>query len=226
MDTLARGGHPSYDSAMFSLLFQEPILFILWVAAILIALSLHEYSHALVGTLLGDPTAKRMGRLTLNPAAHVDALGFLALITVGFGWGKPVPFNAYNLKNQRWGPVLIALAGPAMNLVLAIISGLTLRLLLPGLGAENLLIQFLELLAYLNFGLMLFNLIPIPPLDGSKLLLAVLAGPRYQKTRFFIETRGPWLLIALVIADSFLGLNVFSGLFRLVSSLMNALIGV
>ena len=95
---------------MLSLLFQNPILFVTWVLAILFALTVHEFSHALTGTLLGDMTAKRLGRLTLNPAAHVDTLGLIGLVLVGFGWGKPVPYNTYNLRDQKWGPVTIALA--------------------------------------------------------------------------------------------------------------------
>jgi Zn-dependent protease len=211
---------------MVSLLFQNPIVFAAWVLAILVALSVHEFSHALVSTTLGDPTAKRLGRLTLNPAAHVDLLGLLALVTVGFGWGKPVPYNAYNLRNQKWGPVLIALAGPAMNLVLALGLGLLVRVLLPMLGDSNLLIQFLYLSLMLNLSLMLFNLLPIPPLDGSKILLTVLSGPQAARTRIWLETRGPWLLIGLVVADAVLGLGVFDWLYRVMTALTNLIVGV
>lgn len=211
---------------MFPLLFQQPILFVVWVLAILIALSVHEFSHAWVSTLLGDDTAKRMGRLTLNPMSHVDLLGLLALVTIGFGWGKPVPYNAYNLRNQKWGPTVIALAGPGMNLFVALVLSLTLRLLLPGLGENNLLVQFLFLSVYLNVALLLFNLIPLPPLDGSKLLLTLLHGSSADRARHFLETRGPLILIGLVISDTLFNLGIFSGLFRLISGFISIILGV
>lgn len=210
---------------MLSLLFQQPLLFLVWILAILIALSAHEFSHALAGTWLGDTTAKRMGRLTLNPVAHVDPFGLLALVTIGFGWGKPVPFNPYNLRDQKWGPSLVALAGPAMNLVLATVLGLFLRIVGPALGSENLLVQFLFLSVFLNIALLLFNLIPVPPLDGSKLLLAALSGKRHEQARRFLETRGPMILLALIIADLLFGVNVFGWLFRAVTTIASFIAG-
>lgn len=213
-----------YHPRMLSLLFQEPILFVIWVLSILMALTVHEFSHALIGTALGDETAKRMGRLTLNPAAHIDTLGLLALITVGFGWGKPVPYNAYNLRNQKWGPVLIALAGPGMNLAVAVTLGVILRLVASSLGDANLLVQFLYLSVYLNLALLFFNLIPIPPLDGSKVLLAILRDrPGTLGIRTWIETKGPWLLIGLIVADMVLNVHLFSGLFGLITGFMGLL---
>ena len=214
-----------YHLFMFSLLFQQPLVFIAWLVAILIAFSAHEFSHALVGTWLGDMTAKRMGRLTLNPLAHVDPFGFLSLVIVGFGWGKPVPFNPYNLRNQKWGPVAIALAGPAMNLLLATIFGLTFRLVAPHLSDSNLLVQFLLLSIFLNLGLLLFNLIPLPPLDGSKVLIALLHRPSTDHIRVFLEIRGPALLFMLIILDLMLNIHIFSGLFRLVERLASAIVG-
>ena len=210
--------------SLLSLLFKQPLVFFVLVAVFIMVLSVHEYAHALVGYWLGDNTAKRMGRLTLNPLAHIDPLGFVALLTVGFGWGKPVPFNPYNLKYPRWGPTLVALAGPGSNLILGLICALLFRFLFPSLGDQNLLTVFLLYAAYLNFALMLFNLIPIPPLDGSKVLLSALADPRYQAIRFFLETKGSMLLIGLIFLDAFGGVGIFSwlssaanGLFRLVT---------
>ena len=210
--------------SLLSLLFKQPLIFFVLVAVFVMVLSVHEYAHALVGYWLGDNTAKRMGRLTLNPLAHIDPLGFVALLTVGFGWGKPVPFNPYNLKYPRWGPTLVALAGPGSNLILGLICALLFRFLFPSLGEQNLLTVFLLYAAYLNFALMLFNLIPIPPLDGSKVLLSALADPRYQAARFFLETKGSMLLIGLIVLDAFGGVGVFSwlssaanGLFRIVA---------
>ena len=106
---------------ILGLLFSQPVLFIAWIAAILVALSVHEFSHALAGTVLGDNTAKNMGRLTLNPLAHLDMIGTLMLLIVGFGWGKPVPFNPFNLKYPKWGPAIVALAGPFANLICVVI---------------------------------------------------------------------------------------------------------
>lgn len=205
---------------LLSLLFQDPLLFFVVISVFLLALSIHEFSHALAGYLLGDLTAKRMNRLTLNPLAHVDVLGFLALITVGFGWGKPVPFNPFNLKYPRWGPVMIAAAGPFANLLLGTLCALLYRFLLPSLGEGNLLTLFLSYSAYLNYLLMIFNLIPVPPLDGSKALIAILAAPSYRSVREFIETKGPFILIGLILVDSFLPFSVFSWIGHWAASLV------
>jgi Zn-dependent protease len=201
---------------IFSTLFNEPLIFFVWVFAILIALSVHEFAHAWAGTWQGDNTAKALGRLTLNPIAHVSGLGFIMLLFVGFGWGKPVPFNPYNLRNQRYGPLLISLAGPASNLIMAIITGLILKLLIfyQVFPPTNLLIQFLNIFVILNVILMVFNLIPIPPLDGSKILPAILHGQKYQKFLVTLETQGPIVLIFLLILDSIVGINIFGHLFN------------
>ncbi|MBI2099232.1 site-2 protease family protein [Candidatus Uhrbacteria bacterium] len=200
----------------FNLLMESPLGFVVWVIAILTALTVHEFSHALASTVLGDSTARNSGRLTLNPLAHIDLLGFLALIFVGFGWGKPVPFNPYNLSVKRWGPALVGLAGPAANLFFAGISVLVLKTLrlTTDLSVSNLLIQFLFLFLTINLILLLFNLIPVPPLDGSKLLFAVLSSPKYAPMMLSMETRGPLILLAIILLDSFFGLGIFSLLFR------------
>ena len=196
-----------------SLLAQNPLYFIAWVAAILIALTFHEFSHALAAHWLGDQTAKRMGRLSLNPLVHLDPIGFLALVLIGFGWGKPVPYNPYNLRYPKWGSTLVAAAGPVSNLVMIVIFGLVFKFVHPFLPLDNLLLAFLELLIQLNLILCLFNLIPVPPLDGSKFLLSALAAPEHYKTRFFLETRGPLLLLGLILLDSLSGLNLLSTVF-------------
>jgi Zn-dependent protease len=196
-----------------SLLYQNPLYFIVWVAAILIALTVHEFSHALAAYYLGDQTAKRMGRLTLNPLAHLDPIGFLALVLVGFGWGKPVPFNPYNLRYPKWGSAMVAAAGPLSNIISVVVFGLVLKYAAPYLATGNLLTEFLTLLVVLNLVLCLFNLIPIPPLDGSKFLLSALTAPEHYKARFLLETRGPIILLALIILDSLSGLNILSTVF-------------
>ncbi len=211
---------------MLTLFLNEPLVFFTWVLAFLIALSVHEFSHAWSATLQGDATARRLGRLTLNPVAHIDLIGLLAVFFIGFGWGKPVPFNPYNLKWPKWGPVLVAFAGPLSNLVFASVSLLLLEVVGPRLGLDNLLTIFLLVSAQLNVALLAFNLIPLPPLDGSKALLALLEHPKYAVTREFIETRGPALLLLLVVADSFMRLGLFSGLIRFVWDLIARILPV
>ncbi len=209
-----------------NLLMETPLAFVAWIIAILLALSVHEFSHALASTLMGDSTAKVSGRLTLNPMAHVDLLGFAALIFVGFGWGKPVPFNPYNLSIKKWGAAIVGLAGPAANLVMVSISVIVLKILqfTTDLPVSNLLIHFLFLFLAINLILFLFNLLPIPPLDGSKLFFAVFSSPKYASLRYWLESRGQIILIAVIILDSFLGLRIFSRLFGGVLSFIYTLI--
>lgn len=194
------------------------MLLLAWIAAIVVVLTIHEFSHALVGTLLGDSTAKDSGRLTLNPLSHISWLGFFMLLLVGFGWGNPVPYNPYNLKYQRFGPAMVALAGPISNLILALIAGFILKFVLVGqiIGIDNLLAQFLNLLIVVNIVLLVFNLLPIPPLDGSKVLFSIISDRRYDNFRFMMEQRGPVILLLIIIGDNFLNLNILSGLFSLV----------
>ncbi|MBU1131638.1 site-2 protease family protein [Patescibacteria group bacterium] len=196
-------------------LLGEPVMLVAWIMAILVVLTVHEFCHALAGTLLGDSTAKDSGRLTLNPLSHVSWLGFFMLLLVGFGWGKPVPFNPYNLKYQRFGPALVAVAGPLSNLLLAIISALALRLVITYqiVPPENLLVHFLNLLIGLNIVLMAFNLLPIPPLDGSKILFSIISDFRYAHIRDFLEQHGPTILLGVIILDNIIGLNLLSSLF-------------
>jgi len=190
-----------------NLILEQPALGVAWVAAILLALAFHEFAHAAVSTILGDPTARDEGRLTVSPLAHVDLLGFLMLLLVGFGWGRPVPFDPRRLRFPRWGPTLVALAGPLTNLVGVVVAGIAIAAIerTSMLPANNLLVLFLAFSFQINLVLLLFNLIPIPPLDGSKVLLSALDAPRYDHARFFLETRGPMLLLMLVIVDSVLG---------------------
>lgn len=212
---------------LLSLLAQEPLLFVVLVSALVLTLSVHEAAHAWVGSLLGDLTAKRLGRLTLNPLAHIDPIGFLMVLFVGFGYAKPVPFNPYNLRDQRWGPALIAAAGPGSNLILGTICAVAYGILAPILGASiaipwaqtNLLLLLLAWLGLINFALMAFNFIPIPPLDGSKVLLALLGGPQHARIRMFLETQGPSLLLLLIFLDIVLNLGIFSWIFGFASGL-------
>lgn len=205
-------------------LLSQPVVFIAWLAAIIYVLTVHEFCHALAGTLLGDQTAKQAGRLTLNPLSHVSWLGFIMLLFVGFGWGKPVPFNPYNLKFPRVGPALVAGAGPLSNLLSAIIFIGLFKIFFPSLhplfiiasgvtpDSLNLAAVFLSLAIFLNLILMIFNLIPIPPLDGSKILMTVISGAKYAKIRYTLEERGPMILFLIIILDSFAGTSIFNGL--------------
>lgn len=158
----------------------------------------HEFAHAWMADYLGDDTAKRMGRLTLNPLPHIDLFGtilmpvFLFLISGGsflFAYAKPVPYNPYNLRNQKTGPALVGLAGPAANLMVAIVFGLLVRFLPSGNFSE-----LLSIIVYANVLLMVFNLIPIPPLDGSKILYAILPD-RWANVRMFLDRYGFFILL-------------------------------
>lgn len=194
------------------LLFGSPALALAWIAAIFAVLTLHEFSHALMAKIRGDRTAEREGRLTLNPVSHIDPTGLILLLLFGFGWAKPVPYNPYNLKDPKWDSVRVALAGPGSNLLLAIVGGLAFRFLVVGgmLGPLNLLSIFIFLTIILNLFLMLFNLIPIHPLDGSKLFFALFDKPQHAELRQFVAHRGPQILLILVLLSAFTPLNIFS----------------
>ena len=212
--------------SLLNTLLEAPLNFLVIILAFLVSLSVHEACHAWAASLLGDQTAKRQGRLTLNPLAHIDIWGFLALITVGIGWGKPVPFNPYNLRNPRLGPVLVAGAGPFSNLVMGAISALAFRFLVPVFSQNSMLIYFFFTSSYINFLLCLFNLIPLPPLDGSKALLAFLSRPRYYSARVFLETQGPVLLIALIMIDFVFNIGMFNWLSYAANALTTILTGL
>lgn len=185
-------------------------MFFAWAVSMIFAITIHEFSHALAGTLLGDPTAKNQGRLTLNPIKHMDIWGTLLMLFVGFGWGKPVPFNPYNLKNQRIGPAIVALAGPFSNLILVVIFVLLLKFVYPltGLGEGNALFDFLYTFILINALLLSFNVIPVPPLDGSKLLFALLP-PSAENVKMFLDKYGFFVLIGLLL----IGGSLFSRYF-------------
>jgi len=201
---------------LISLLTSNPLLFIVAVIAIVYAITIHEFSHALAGKFEGDGTAESAGRLTLNPLSHIDPWGFLLILFVGFGWGRPVPFNPLFLKHHKWGPAFISLAGPVSNLTSVIFFGVILKVVAVThfLPADNYFVVFLEWLVLLNALLGLFNLIPIPPLDGSKLLFSALPKtPAILRFQMTMDRYGPVIIIGLFLLDAFSGLSIFSALF-------------
>ncbi len=191
-------------------LLETPTFFALWVVAVVFGITIHEFSHGLSARLQGDPTAEQAGRLTLNPLAHIDWVGFFLLVVAGFGWAKPTPYNPHNLKYKRFGGALVALAGPLSNIAAVIVFGIALAVIdrFALLPFDNLLVFFLQLLVMINVLLAVFNFIPIPPLDGSKMLYSLL-GNRQPQLVAFLERYGVWLLLALV----FLGGSWLSALF-------------
>lgn len=184
----------------------DPIILIIQIAILLMSVVIHEVSHGAMANYLGDPTAKYAGRLSLNPIKHLDPWGsllvplFLLIIRspVLFGWAKPVPVNFYNLRNQKYGPALVAGAGPGSNIIIALIFGLTLRF--APLGAsiytQN-LAQIFIYIVILNLLLAVFNLLPIPPLDGSKILFSILPS-KCQHIAVSMERYGMILLLFVI----------------------------
>ena len=184
----------------------DPIILIIQLAILLMSVVIHEVSHGLMANHLGDPTAKYAGRLTLNPIKHLDLWGSfiipLSLLIIGspilFGYAKPVPYNPYNLKNKKWGPAIVATAGPGSNLIIALIFGLSLRFMAFGNSVymQN-LVQIFAYIVLLNLLLAVFNLVPIPPLDGSKILFALLPY-KYQQLSFQMERYGLILVLFFI----------------------------
>ncbi len=179
------------------------------VAALLISLTIHEFSHALAAYVQGDETAYRMGRLTLNPIAHIDPMGTIFLpgllliagSPVMFGWAKPVPFDPLNLRNARMGSLIVGLAGPFSNLLMCVVFGIALKLSLGFFDPSNYLILFFANLMVMNFVLGVFNLIPIPPLDGSRILTTLL--PQHLLyIADFLEQYGNYIIIFLLIINA------------------------
>lgn len=169
---------------------------------IILALSFHEFAHARVSDWLGDRTPRLAGRLTLEPWAHLDLIGTLMLIFFGFGWAKPVPIDPYNYENPRWGLLFVSLAGPLMNLVLGLLLAFPLVLGWGwfGPGTGSILYRLLQSAFFINVALAVFNLLPLPPLDGSKVLSAIL--PEGQQVIFEqLEAYGPIILMFLLVTN-------------------------
>ena len=174
--------------------------YILLIPAIIIAMSVHEAAHAYSAYYYGDDTAQRYGRLTLNPFAHIDWLGFLLLLVAGFGWAKPVPVNPANFKgNIRVADFVVSVAGITVNFITAVIALFILTHV--SIGNEGLSL-FLEKLAQISIVLAAFNILPIPPLDGSKMLAAILPGKAHEII-WFLDRYGMFILLLLMFTGAF-----------------------
>ena len=194
--------------------FMQVVDFVFSIAVLIMSVVIHEVSHGYMAYSLGDPTAKHEGRLTLNPLKHLDPFGSVLLPALTymlggfiFGWARPVPYNPYNLKNQRWGPALVGVAGPVSNIAIALVFGLMLRF-----GEWPVFTPFgqaLALIVFINLLLAIFNLVPIPPLDGSKVLFAI-TSRRWPELEYFMER---WGLVILIFFIFFLFRFIFPVIF-------------
>jgi Zn-dependent protease len=181
-----------------------------FLPGIILGLTVHEFCHALVAHMCGDSTSKDQGRVTLNPLKHIDPLGFIMLIFAGFGWAKPVQFNEQNLRNPKTDVIKIALAGPLSNAVIAMILSVIFSLLTSALPAYQghglqILNEVFLYAIYINWGLFIFNLIPLPPLDGSHLLFHQLR--RYPALHAGLYKYGSFILIGLLITTTITKIN-------------------
>jgi len=187
------------------------------IPALLLALTIHEYSHARVAVWMGDNTPKFLGRVTLNPIAHLDPIGLIMLWLVQFGWAKPVPVNPNNFQDRRKGMMLVSFAGPGSNIIVAFIAAILITLLGKVQMLTGPVYEILRLTYIYNLIFAVFNLIPIPPLDGSKILASLLPG---KQAEIFerIEPYGTFILIALIY------IGVISSITTPLISLLSAII--
>jgi len=203
------------------------------ISALIISIVFHEMAHGYAANALGDPTARLAGRLSGNPLVHLDLLGsiivpgllFFGNAGILFGWAKPVPYNPYNLNNKKWGEALVAVAGPAVNILLAIIFAVIIRLA-EILQLSSSFVDLASYIVYINLLLAVFNMLPFPPLDGSKILMALLPFAAQQKYRQMIATVEQFGFI-VTFAFIFIFINVFWGPFsKVVGTLFEVLTGI
>lgn len=208
---------------MISYLFSNPLIFIIYFIAILVAIAIHEFSHAWAADYLGDPTPRLQGRLKLNPLVHIDKIGMLFLLFFGFGWGKPVQFDPYNLKEPRRDAAIISLAGPSSNFILAIILSILLKLFI-FLQLNFLIIigSFIFIpMIKMNIILGVFNLLPIYPMDGFKIVAGILPEEKAQEWNQ-LQRYGMIFLILLIfpIAGSSMLNNILQPIVDFISNLL------
>jgi len=191
---------------ILNLLSNPPYLFGV-IAGFIIGFTFHEFSHAWMANRLGDNTARLSGRLTLNPLSHVDLLGTISLVIIGFGWGKPVPLNPNKIKDPN-GTIKVALSGVTANLIVALVFGLILRVATAsGIAIDNsTFMNFVSGILFVNLMLIAFNIIPIPPLDGSKVIEGFLS---YESIVRY-EQAGPMVLYAIIIGQIFFNIPILS----------------
>ena len=198
------------------------------VPAVLIALTVHELSHAFVALRLGDDTPKALGRLTINPIKHIDPLGFILLVVAGFGWAKPVVINRAKLKKPLRDDILIALAGPFSNLVFAVVIVFLLKVVLalalfPGKATTDLVVSFFVVFAAINVSLGLFNLLPIPPLDGSHAIASLLSLKSSSGAALFFKY-GSYALLGIIVLERIVNVDILP-IGRAVRAIVMALLG-
>ena len=179
------------------------------IPVMLLALTIHEWAHAYSAYRLGDPTAQRLGRMTLNPLAHLDLFGTVALVLIGFGWAKPVPVDPRNLRNPRQDMMKVAAAGPISNLLQAAVFGIVLRFIdVAGPGSTpDFLVRMVTYGIFINCALAVFNLIPVPPLDGSKILYGVIPGMTNEQV-WKLERYGPMVLMGIIFIGFLTGFSI------------------
>ena len=194
--------------------------FVFQIAVLIMSVVIHEVSHGYAASYLGDQTARYQGRLTLNPLKHLDFVGSFLVPSLSyflggfiFGWAKPVPYNPYNLRPGRWSEAAVAVAGPTSNILLALIFGMLLRI---GVSSDPAFIQITSLIVFINILLAIFNLMPIPPLDGSKLLFAIFPDKLFQ-IRGFFEKYGLILVLFFIFFLWQFIFPVIAVLFRLIT---------
>ncbi|MDP2924542.1 MAG: site-2 protease family protein [Candidatus Omnitrophota bacterium] len=202
---------------LISLLFSNPVLFAILAVLLLYSIIAHEVAHGWVAHLFGDDTAKSYGRLTLNPLSHIDPVGMLMLFFVGFGWAKPVPIDYYRLRNSRIGLIAVSLAGCLANIFIATIAIFFLQL--PAISTNQVLLAILSIVVRINIILGAFNLIPIPPLDGSKILMGFLPLSG-QKIMARLERYGFFIIIILLYA------GILDPVITFIQNLIYAMIGL
>jgi Zn-dependent protease len=204
---------------MLNLLLTDPLAFLIIFPGLMVAITIHEFAHAWVADRLGDPTPRYQDRVTLDPRQHLDPIGTISILLIGFGWGRPVEFDPYNLKTPVRDTALIALAGPVSNLIIA---GLLSLILQSGSIQTWWILEGIFQVLVVNIGLAVFNMVPVYPLDGSKILLALLPRQTALEYDHFMHRYGTMVLVALLVP----WLNGLSPVSLLVSPIISMIVNI